>query len=1052
MHPCPVCPKSFPSPSKLQRHYLIHTGQKPFVCTICGKSFTQSDHLKTHLQKVHHPRLPTDCLLQDGIVTHNQQANNNKPAAGINTRGSCNYNVMPSIVSSPVASQLEWKRENVALKTGNPPKNMPHANDALKTRSSISHVMGPITQEQVDSAKGDASVCNAHNGYTCKVRLKSFTSSPHRWIRSPTHNKPKQFEMSRESGQTFSKQAHSKGPLQSQELSSSGSKITLKHQCPKCLKTFCSPSKLQRHFLIHTGMKPYSCMICRKAFRQKVHLTSHLSAENECSLSVGTERKKQRFCNGRRASGLQLQSSFQQRPTGHRNRVNSSVELELQCKINVNAVRDLVETEIKSEAAVEPEQSFNQSDEQEQQRFTQQSLKPFQSMICNRSLQLEDPVDLNIIVKPETWSVNCSDCNDPLPRDCEVITSAERQRETCNAASERQKIHRCHTCSKCFPSVSKLQRHMMTHTGQRPFGCEMCGKRFRQKTHLRVHCRTHLWSRYHKQRSLYINRPPSCRGGFNRRIAADVPVQEMLLRKDFETHSGSDVVSLKRLDQTPSMVIIQNDNRESDTMSPHISKRNEVVRKVSTVSVKRTQTANSMQNPGNVQYKCFQCLKCFPSASKLERHEMVHTGLKPFHCVLCGKAFRQASHLKTHERTHCERKPSKPVNQQQNVRKVKADSQRQPRISVQIPRQNISVNKDGTRLNSHVAEGNEVSALLCTRPAISITKVNNLLKTNSKSNITCKKRKVHTCRICFKTFAFPYKLSRHLVTHSGMRPYNCSSCSKTFTQLGHLKVHENRCRQGDTVSHYIQGEMINTNHLQDKCLDNLSDCTDLNVDATREQVESHYTSVGRGSSCFSEAIHTEWLAGSEVGLQEEDNEFEKKLRDDSYQASCDYDPATDHYSFPSELSTEIDKLVQNQNMAAPPFSQYESNAHNVEVACQPTGNKLLNDEPVTLLVENQMQPDDYWCEPLNVFECDVCSASLESENDLEQHICSTNVQPKVTESTRKNRCDICFKHFVSPSKLERHYLIHTGLRPFRCDICGKTFTQSSHVRTHRLTH
>ncbi|XP_068574192.1 zinc finger protein 770-like isoform X2 [Cebidichthys violaceus] len=1052
MHPCPVCSKYFPSPSKLQRHYLIHTGQKPFVCTICGKSFTQSDHLKTHLQKVHHPRLPTDCR-QDAIVTHNQPANNNKPAAGINTRGSCNYNVMPSIVSSPMASQTEWKRENVAHKTGSQPKNMPHVNDALKTRSCISNVLEPITQEQVDSTNGDTSVCNAHNGYTCKVRLKSFTSSPHR-IQSPTHIKPKRFERSRESGQTFSKQAYLRGSLQSQELSSSGSKMTLKHQCPKCLKTFCSPSKLQRHFLIHTGLKPYSCMICRKAFRQKVHLKSHLISANTCSISVGTERKKQRFCNSRRASSTQLQSSFQQRPTGHRNHVNSSVELELQCKINVDAVRDLVKTDIKSEAAVEPEQSFSQSDEQEQQHFTQQSLKPSQSMICNRSLQLEDLVDLNIIVKPETWSVNCSDCNDPLPRDCEVIASAEQQRETGNATSEQQKIHRCHTCLKCFPSVSKLQRHMMTHTGQRPFGCEMCGKRFRQKTHLRIHCRTHLWSRYHKQRSLYINRPPSCRGGSNRRIAADIPVQELLLHKDFETHTGSDVVSPKHLDQNPSMVIIQNHNRESDTMSPHISKKNEVVQKVSTVSVERTQTANSMQNPGNVQYKCFQCLKCFPSASKLQRHEMVHTGLKPFHCVLCGKAFRQASHLKTHERTHCERKPSKPGNLQENVRKLKADSQRQPRISVRIPQQNISGNKDGACLNSDVAEGNEVSALLCTRPALSITKVNNLLKTNSKSNLTCNKRKVHTCRICFKTFAFPYKLSRHLVTHSGMRPYKCTSCSKTFTQLGHLKIHENRCRQGNMVSHYIQGEMINTNHLQDKCLDNLSDCTDLNVDGTREQVESRYTSVDRGSSYFSEAIHTEWVAGAEVGLQEENNEFEKKLRDDCYQASCNYDQATDHciYSFPSELSIEIDKLVQNQNMAAPPFSQYESNAHNVEVPCQPKGNKLLNDEPVTSLVENQMQPDDYWCEPLNVFECDMCSASLQSENDLEQHICSANVQPKMTESAQKNRCDICFKHFVSPSKLERHYLIHTGLRPFRCDICGKTFTQSAHVRTHRLTH
>uniref|UniRef100_A0A8C3GAQ4 C2H2-type domain-containing protein n=1 Tax=Cyclopterus lumpus TaxID=8103 RepID=A0A8C3GAQ4_CYCLU len=422
---------------------------------------------------------------------------------------------------------------------------------------------------------------------------------------------------------------------------------------------------------------------------------------------------------------MPLRSSVQQRPASQRTHGNSSVEL--QCQISLNAVQDLVETEIKSEAA----------------------------------------------------------------------------RETCKATSEQQRTHQCRACLKCFPSVSKLQRHTLTHTGQRPFGCEICGKRFRQKTHLR----------------------------------------------DFETHAGSDLVSLKHLDQTPCVVIFPSYNRESDKLSPHISKHMEVARTVSTVTVKRTPIPNSMQNPVIVQHKCFCCLKCFPSASKLQRHEMVHTGLKPFPCVLCGKAFRQ---------------------------------------------------------------------------------------TKFRSNVTCKKRKLHTCRICFQNFAFPYKLSRHLATHSGMRPYKCTSCSKTFTQRGHLKVHEHRCRQVNRASHYVQGEMINTNHLQEKCLDDLSGRTDCHAD----------------------------------------------IRDDCYQATCDYDQATDRYSysFPSELSFEIDKLVQNQNMAAPLFSQYESNAHNVEAPCQPKGvtavsasNELLGDEPVTPLVDNKM-PDNYWCEPLNVFECHMCSS------------------------------------------------------------------------------
>ena len=46
---CPLCLKRFKDKYKMKRHYVIHTGEKPYSCAVCGFKTNRSECLKSHI-------------------------------------------------------------------------------------------------------------------------------------------------------------------------------------------------------------------------------------------------------------------------------------------------------------------------------------------------------------------------------------------------------------------------------------------------------------------------------------------------------------------------------------------------------------------------------------------------------------------------------------------------------------------------------------------------------------------------------------------------------------------------------------------------------------------------------------------------------------------------------------------------------------------------------------------------------------------------------------------------------------------------------------------
>ncbi|XP_063073519.1 zinc finger protein 845-like [Engraulis encrasicolus] len=388
-------------------------------------------------------------------------------------------------------------------------------------------------------------------------------------------------------------------------------------------------------------------------------------------------------------------------------------------------------------------------------------------------------------------------------------------------ANEAVDPRACPVCCLVLARASDMERHMRSHSAEKPYECLHCDKSYRYPYNLKKHVdfchkdlnpsvkETDKQSCDSVQDELDTNLTqrnaaaaskvcPTCKKTFTR--ATD-------MRRHQKCHAARHFECLKCGESFPHSAELKKHSQNcctepTDNQGVVSSKRPLVCGKCGKKFFFMTHFQRHMRahrqssKPTKRWHKCAKCEEIFRTLYDLGKHQRCHWGDDPLRCTQCGRRFSHSVQLTSHKQIHSQTCATKCTMCDETFKEIasfRLHYLEAHNIKGSYPCSNCK--KTFTEvcplvqhLRTHTGE-RPYQCPQCPKSFPTPAKLSMHKRTHGHGGVIALRERRHLCHECGKCFYTAAELKRHEGSHRDERPHTCTHCGKGFKELRTLKAH-----------------------------------------------------------------------------------------------------------------------------------------------------------------------------------------------------------------------------------------------------------------------